>query len=736
MVQPNQHFDWEKLAPRGPEPTAVADPRFRLRLIYGAFVLWLLLLLARAAVLEATGGEAFRQNTDRTRTVSESIPSLRGRLLSRDGTVLACDETIASLAVDYRYLEDPPNPVWLRSLARRRFGRAARDPGKLSAELARIRVEIVEMNRTLAGLCGMSPSQWRHRCRAIQRQVETIAGNVNARRQEQFVHRMAAQDAADGAGDGLASAVRRAILELFTPPAELPPPRILIREQQQAQIVARGLSLDIVAEIESRAGEFPGVEIRREVRRSYPQGALAAHVVGYVGAAATSDTERLSPESVGRCGAERAAERWLQGATGISRQRLDSRGQILATRVERSPQAGRDVVLSLDAGLQRRAETLLDAFQGQGAAAARDASLGARPRPATAGGAVVVMDVHSGAVLAAATAPRFDPKVMLGGAAAEVDNLLHGAGHPMLDRTAQMALPPGSVFKALTAIAMLQSDGLDFHLDPRDRFDCRGYLHHPDAQRCMIYRHFGIGHGPICLREALAQSCNVYFQHHAGSLGPEAMLQWSARLGFGSRTRCDWTADSAGILPKATAPNGSQPGWTRADTEAIAIGQGRLTATPLQVARLMAAVANGGKLVTPHVLSDLGLTSEREVPGATAMPVLPGHRAQTIPGLKPERLAELRAGLEAVVADPDGTGYNTIRASSVAIAGKTGTAQTGGKLPDHAWFAGYAPADAPRIAVVVALEHGGSGAEAAGPIARQVVEHLAEQGFFAGSRAR
>jgi penicillin-binding protein 2 len=349
---------------------------------------------------------------------------------------------------------------------------------------------------------------------------------------------------------------------------------------------------------------------------------------------------------------------------------------------------------------------------------------------------VVVLDVHSGAVLAAAAAPRFDLNIMLRGASAEVDNLLHGAGHPLLDRTAQMALPPGSVFKVLTAIALLDSAELQFAFDPQARFDCRGYLRRPDAQRCMIYRHYGIGHGPVGLREALAQSCNVYFQHHAVTLGPAALLRWGRRLGFGFRTHCDWVADAGGILPAPTALPGSSRQWTRANTEAIAIGQDRLTATPLQVARLMAAVANGGKLVTPHVVADLGLTSEREVDGAAATPDLPEHRPQSIPGWKNETLAELRAGLEAVVANPDGTGYNTIRVSSVSIAGKTGTAETGGNLPDHAWFAGFAPADAPRIAVVVALEHGGSGAEAAGPIARQVVEHLAEQGFFIGSRAR
>ncbi|MCE9556484.1 MAG: hypothetical protein K8T91_24305 [Planctomycetes bacterium] len=749
MPQPDRHFDWRPLAPQGTAPTVVADPRLRLRMIYSAFVVLLALVLIRAAVLEATVGETFRHSTDRSRTVTEPIAALRGRLLSRDGTVLACDEAIASLAVDYRYLEDPPNEVWLRSLARKRLGSvAARDPQRRTAEMARLRVEIAEMSRRLAALCDMPQSQWTARCRGIQRQIETIAANVNANRQEQFVRRVATEEPAEPEPATPAAIVRRAVLELFVPPFELPPPRIAVREQQQAHVVARGLSLDVVAEIEKHAKEFPGVEIRREVRRSYPRGSLAAQMVGYVSASGNVDPKAVAPTTIGRSGAEQAAEPWLRGVPGITRRQLDSRGQTIDQHVERPSHSGRDFVLTVDAGIQNRAEQLLDEFQSR--ARVPGASLGpavvgeappqtrlgartAKPRPPSAGGAVLVIDVHSGAVLAAATAPRFDPNVLVGGSSTEINKLLHGVGHPLLDRTAQMALSPGSVFKALTAIALLESEGFD----PQAKFECRGYLHRPDAQRCMIFRHFGVGHGPITLREALAQSCNVYFQRHALSLGPAPLVDWAARFGFGNRTNCDWCQDSPGKLPSPLASqNNDESKWKQADTEAIAIGQGRLTTTPLQVARLMAAVANGGRLVTPHLLADVGLGSEPETSAEPDVLPLPEHPTRPVPGLSREKLAALRAGLEAVVADLDGTGYNTVRVASVAIAGKTGTAETGGNLPDHAWFAGYAPAEAPRIAVVVALEHGGSGAESAGPIARQVVEHLAERGYFTGTRSR
>lgn len=733
MPRPDRHFDWRPLAPKSAPPTVVADPRLRLRMIYGSFVGLLVLVLIRAAVLEATGGEAFRQSTDRSRSVTEPIAALRGRLLSRDGTVLACDEAIASLAVDYRYLEDPPNEAWLRSLTRRRLGAtAASDPQRRTAEMARLRVEMAQMNRRLAALCEMPQSQWSARCRAIQRQVESIAASVNANRQEQFVRRIATEEPAEQEPASVAAMVRQAVMELFVPPVELPPPRIAVREQQQAHVVARGLPLDVVAEIETHAKEFPGVEIRREVRRSYPRGSLAAQLVGYTGAPGEVDPQAIAPTAIGRSGAEQAAEPWLRGLPGVTKRQLDSRGQTIDQHVERPSRSGRDFVLTVDAGVQNRAEQLLDDFQRQAISAVKGNIAGAKPRPPSAGGAVLVIDVHSGAVLAAATAPRFDPNVLVGGSPTEIAKLFHVVGHPLLDRTGQMALPPGSVFKALTAVALLKSEGFD----PQAKFECRGYLHQPDAQRCMVYRHFGIGHGPIALREALAQSCNVYFQRHVLSLGPAPLVDWAARFGFGNRTDCDWCHETPGKLPSPSGSQNEETKWKQADTEAIAIGQGRLTATPLQVARLMAAVANGGRLITPHLLADVGLGSEPESSAVPDAQPIPEHPTRPVPGLSPEKLAVLRAGLEAVVADPDGTGYNTVRVASVAIAGKTGTAETGGNLPDHAWFAGYAPAEAPRIAVVVALEHGGSGAESAGPIARQVVEHLAERGYFTGTRSR
>ena len=236
------------------------------------------------------------------------------------------------------------------------------------------------------------------------------------------------------------------------------------------------------------------------------------------------------------------------------------------------------------------------------------------------------MDCRNGAILAMASAPGFDPNPFAGGENPDAAALLHDPAHPFFDRATRMAIPPGSVFKTVTAAALLEASAVRAEAT----FDCRGYLHSPDQWRCAIYRRQGIGHGEVTLADALAESCNVYFFHHAGRLRPEVLVDWASRFGFGQPTGVDLPGEAAGCVGQSgacpsTAEGGCatgrmgqsaaisssprpQPAWTAADTQLLAVGQGSLEATPLQVARMTAAVANGGNLVTPHVVRGLGLT--------------------------------------------------------------------------------------------------------------------------------
>jgi penicillin-binding protein 2 len=217
----------------------------------------------------------------------------------------------------------------------------------------------------------------------------------------------------------------------------------------------------------------------------------------------------------------------------------------------------------------------------------------------------------------------------------------------------------------------------------------------------------------------------VYFFHHAADLGAVSLVDWATRFGFGRATGVDGIDESAGRLPDPTHER------HMSQTQLLAIGQGPLTATPLQVVRMYAAIANGGRLVTPQLVKQVGGGGpEAGGGGSVSSSLQPPASGLPIPGLAPTSLAAVREGLRRAVENPNGTAYHSVRMPWPQVAGKTGTAETGGEQADHAWFAGYVPADEPRFAFVVVLEHGGSGATVAGSIARDLVLRMRQLGYF------
>jgi penicillin-binding protein 2 len=221
------------------------------------------------------------------------------------------------------------------------------------------------------------------------------------------------------------------------------------------------------------------------------------------------------------------------------------------------------------------------------------------------------------------------------------------------------------------------------------------------------------------LTEALEQSCNVFFFKFAGEMGPGPLVTWAERFGAGRCSGVDLPDEATGRLgTPGSLPRIAGRPWQATDTCGLAVGQGPIAVTPLQVVRWVAAIANGGILVTPRVTR---VAPDDSPPGADAGQRLP---------LAPRTLAALREGMERVVGSPQGTGYATVRLTRPTIAGKTGTAEVGGDLVEHAWFAGYTPAEHPKWAIVVVLEHGGSGATAAGPLARRLVQALHQADYL------
>ncbi len=404
---------------------------------------------------------------------------------------------------------------------------------------------------------------------------------------------------------------------------------------------------------------------------------------------------------------------------------LDARGRTAKTTIARQAGTGNDVVLTIDPALQRTAQTLLDE------AIARRLPSGDSRLDAAAGGAIIAIDVHSGALLAAAAAPRFDPGGFTLVDSQAIQGWLCNPARPLFNRTVQMALPPGSVFKVISAAALL-----DRGVQPDAPYECQGYLHQSDALRCAVYRRFGIGHGPVTMEDALARSCNVYFFHYAEQIGVTPLVDWAGRLGLGKPTGVDLPGEVNGNVPTAASTNGTA---SRPDPLMVCIGQGPITATPLQVVRMIAAIANGGYLVTPHVTqrlespaSERGAGSDRPSPRSVTELAWPETRS--IAGLTAPMMAVIRKGLRQTVEDEQGTAHAVIDVSHVTVAGKTGTAETGGNQPENSWFVGYAPADQPQVAFVVVLEHGGNSAPATGPVVDYLVKRMDELGYFGPQR--
>ena len=701
MARPQHYFDWQQVVERETdEPATTSGGRLRWLLAFFCFIL--AAIFFRAVQLEVSDGPSSRQLAVEPRERTVSLPQTRGKILARDGTVLAGERKVQALAVQFQYLKNPPDPKWLRGLARARLPRAERRKSdRLAAMEAEVCGELAEMHRRLARLCDLSEAQWQFRAARIQRRVSALADHVNQRRLDRFKAEADAETASDEWG------LMAIVSGLFAPPEQLAPVPLVIAEQVGFHRIVDDVPPELAGELEKNAKNYPGVKIVEITRRDYPLGPAAANWLGYVG----SDAMGQGDTPIGLTGIEGRAESMLHGEPGCEIQYTDHGGKLLSTVRQREPVAGRDVVLTIDAQLQLLAEQALDH-----ALRRRDnqATIATEPAP---GGAIVVMDVHSGEILAAASAPRFDPNLFTAGDP-RVEAILNDPRQPLFDRVAKMALAPGSVFKSVTALALVESKVID----PQAVFRCQGYLADPDRLRCQIFRQHGIGHGDVTLADALAQSCNVYFFHHATELGAARLLDWASRFGFGQPTGIEIVDEVAGHLPTSTQLR------QLSQAQMFAVGQGPFTATPLEIVRVYAAIANGGYLITPRVTIDAPIDRAEQLGPSETLP--PMSDAARIAGLTPAALDAVRAGLQRVVDDPNGTGYATVRLPSLAIAGKTGTAETGGNQQDHAWFAGYAPADAPRYAFVVVLEHAGSGAMAAGTVAKSLVQRMQQLSYF------
>lgn len=495
--------------------------------------------------------------------------------------------------------------------------------------------------------------------------------------------------------------------------------------------VAEGVTEDQVAYIREHQDEFPSVITESRPVRIYPNGRLAAHLLGNLG---EIDSERLKDERydgyrpgsiIGRSGIEFAYEKALRGKEGLQKLEVDSAGEVRRPLGRREAERGLDVVTSIDIDIQKLVEESL--VQGIEKARTIYHEGTAKNYLASAGG-VVVMDPRNGEIIAMASFPDYDPASFVGGISQEDFKVLNDdPAKPMLNRAIQVAHPPGSTFKTVTAAAALETGTAT----PAGKYDCPSSSRFADT----TFRNWkNANSGVMTVVEALANSCDTVFYpwgyqfylDYRKSKGENEILQRYARAyGFGAKTGIEIPFENAGRVPDADwlkTMNSKFPKafpyalWLPGYTVNMSIGQGDILASPLQVANSYAALANGGTLFQPQV----GLRMMNG--GKTVETVMP-KKMRDIP-LNPANLATIKAGLEAVTNyGTAATAFSGFPLGSVGVASKSGTSQINNKQP-FAWFAAYAPANNPQYVVAVMLEEGGRGGQTAGPIARRILEGI------------
>jgi len=714
-------------------------PTTRVLLLGLMLILPLFAVSGRLLFIQMMNAELFYSRFGHTTESFETIPSRDGRIVSIDGRVLAMDVERFDLQLHYRWLEEPPNARWLKQQALMTLEPLdRRDIKKVEAASEKVLARRQQLWDELALVTRVTTEEIQESRSKIQKRIQTIIESVNERAAKAPAKilpvEVTTKSKAETNKDYLAASWDLLKETLTRPPRRTHQERVVIREELDYHTITSGIPREIALAISAHPERFPGVNIQIATLREYPQKTLAPHEIGIrhrIEENVLAARKQRFPEGdpldyqegdrIGKMGIERSYDRFLRGLRGLKRVIKNRQGEIIRTEVIREAKSGDDVVLTLNTQLQEQVQGLLDQALddlAQPPDEEKESSL-----EVSSGGCVVVLDVRTGAIVATASAPRYDLNLLLNPSPEEWQVVLNNPKRPMFPRATQMMLPPGSTFKALTAIALLESG----KIDPDEYFQCRGYLDRPDRHRDYIYRHFGVGHNEINLSQALSQSCNVYFFQAARKMGPETIFHWADQLGFGKPTGVDIPGERGGHLPNPAFKN--QKGksrWYPGDTLGIAIGQSRLTVTPLQIARLMAVVANDGELIVPHLAHSIVPSAE----SSTTTRQMISHPRRYVSGIHPGTLERVREGLINVVAHPRGTGYKTVRMKQMTIAGKTGTAETGGGKNDHAWFAGFVPAERPKYAFTVVIEHGGSGSRVAGPVAQKLVQTLMDTGLL------
>ena len=664
----------------------------RVVVIVGFIAIIFFVIIIRLFALQVINNSYYRTQARKYATRIELIADPRGKILDRNGNVLVTNKLAFDLFVTPAIYLKPKKPV--SKIIVKNDLSVKSDNSKDADYLADQDSDQWEIIRRLSNLMKVKPDDIASKMKTIQQKIISQAETRPERERKRFIK----------------------------------------QQYRNRYKIFSGLTLAQAVQVESHPELFVGFNVAETISRNYVYNDLACHIIGYTGPIWKEEYDQfvengyfddmLNPEIdentyqalidmgefknafLGRSGIERMHNRFLTGRYGVRMSEFDyaTKQKDELSRTESIPSA--DIMLTIDLDLQKKLEA---ALKGKSA------------------GAGIVIDVHTGEILAMASAPSFNLNLLQPPVDSQVTEFISKSPlKPLYNRAISGEYPPGSIFKMVTALAALEEG----KITPYTPFYCNGHFSSKYKKfKCWIAEH-NREHGSLSLEDGFKHSCNVFFFNAGNLAGGDAITKWARNMGFGERSGIDVSGERRGHVPKPPVDKDAKTGkstWALADTLNMSIGQGDLMVTPLQIVRMVAAIANGGTLVRPRIIksniskepadllqendSKLSVSSETDnnKPGMAQKDEPP----QKI-NISESTLTHIRNGMYKVVHSEGGTANGTA-VRNFPAAGKTGTAEVWGKK-SHAWFAGFAPFDKPQIAFVVVVEYGGKGSEVSAPI--------------------
>ena len=490
----------------------------------------------------------------------------------------------------------------------------------------------------------------------------------------------------------------------------------------RAYVISKNISKQSVAVFEERNLEFPGIAISTAPIRTYTKGSLASHTLGYIGGINEEELKNNQGYSmndyIGKTGIEYVFEQYLRGKNGLKQTDMSIDGTTTAEYITEEAVQGNDVVLTIDANLQETAEAALknniEKISTGGFAEQRNVNAGA----------VAVLDVKTGEVLALASYPDFEPELFVNGISTEKWNeYTGGEKSALVNRTIQSAYAPGSIFKMVSAIAGLETGSITATETVYDTgVYPKGY-----NPRCWIYTREGRGHGALNVSGAIKNSCNYYFYEVITRMGIENLEKYATYFGLGQKTNIELPGEVSGTLAGKTLYDKLGETWYYGNSLSAVIGQAENNFTPLQMARYISILANGGNDVQVSIVKDIinsdGTSiGKEEIQNYTKEKLNLEEINKEDLNIKKENLDVVLEGMKSVTTESGGTAYGVFRDFDIEVGGKTGSAEAGNQV--NAWFAGFAPYENPEIAIVVMVENGSHGSYTAEVVRDIVEEHF------------